>query len=110
MHFISFFLQGILRVNPRNYREAYLPSPNPRQPDILIPDVLRRNRALNGDEVYVDLLQEEEWVVQVDRLEVGVGLIERERLQRTALLSGLPCEAPPGPQSRGDRIRGRATA
>ncbi len=46
-----------------------------------MPDVLRRNRALNGDEVAVDLLPEAEWVVQEDRLEdflAGRGLVLSE--------------------------------
>ncbi|CAH2248113.1 DIS3-like exonuclease 2 isoform X1 [Pelobates cultripes] len=59
-------LQGSLRINPKKFHEAFLPSPD-GQRDIFIDGVVSRNRALNGDVVVVKLLPREQWkVVKLD--------------------------------------------
>nr|XP_051704045.1 uncharacterized protein LOC100344728 isoform X1 [Oryctolagus cuniculus] len=53
-------IQGILRINPKKFHEAFIPSPDGDR-DIFIDGVVARNRALNGDVVVVRLLPEEQW-------------------------------------------------
>ncbi|KAG8515598.1 DIS3-like exonuclease 2, partial [Galemys pyrenaicus] len=53
-------IQGVLRINPKKFHEAFIPSPDGDR-DIFIDGVIARNRALNGDLVVVKLLPEEQW-------------------------------------------------
>ncbi|XP_008943114.1 PREDICTED: uncharacterized protein LOC103777313, partial [Merops nubicus] len=55
-------IQGPLRINPKKYHEAFIPSPDGSR-DIFIDGVVARNRALNGDIVIVKLLPKEQWKV-----------------------------------------------
>ncbi|KAG8581681.1 hypothetical protein GDO81_007753 [Engystomops pustulosus] len=55
-------IQGALRINPKKFHEAFLPSPDGLR-DIFIDGVVSRNRALNGDIVVVKLLPREQWKV-----------------------------------------------
>ncbi|XP_066458750.1 DIS3-like exonuclease 2 isoform X2 [Eleutherodactylus coqui] len=55
-------IQGSLRINPKKFHEAFLPSPDGLR-DIFIDGVVSRNRALNGDIVAVKLLPREQWKV-----------------------------------------------
>ncbi|XP_008574070.1 PREDICTED: DIS3-like exonuclease 2 isoform X3 [Galeopterus variegatus] len=55
-------IQGVLRINPKKFHEAFIPSPDGDR-DIFIDGVVSRNRALNGDLVVVKLLPEEQWKV-----------------------------------------------
>ncbi|XP_040284369.1 DIS3-like exonuclease 2 isoform X1 [Bufo bufo] len=55
-------IQGPLRINPKKFHEAFLPSPDGIR-DIFIEGVVSRNRALNGDIVVVRLLPREQWKV-----------------------------------------------
>ena len=53
-------IQGVLRINPKKFHEAFIPSPDGDR-DIFIDGVVARNRALNGDLVVVKLLPEDQW-------------------------------------------------
>nr|XP_056706548.1 DIS3-like exonuclease 2 [Euleptes europaea] len=55
-------IQGSLRINPKKYHEAFIPSPDGIR-DIFIDGVVSRNRALNGDIVVVKLLPKDQWKV-----------------------------------------------
>ncbi|KAM7104384.1 DIS3-like exonuclease 2 isoform 1-T3 [Molossus nigricans] len=55
-------IQGVLRINPKKFHEAFIPSPDGDR-DIFIDGIVARNRALNGDLVVVKLLPEEQWKV-----------------------------------------------
>ncbi|XP_062987830.1 DIS3-like exonuclease 2 [Elgaria multicarinata webbii] len=55
-------IQGPLRINPKKYHEAFIPSPDGTR-DIFIDGVVARNRALNGDIVVVKLLPKDQWKV-----------------------------------------------
>ncbi|XP_054427519.1 DIS3-like exonuclease 2 [Pteronotus mesoamericanus] len=55
-------IQGVLRINPKKFHEAFIPSPDGDR-DIFIDGIIARNRALNGDVVVVKLLPEEQWKV-----------------------------------------------
>uniref|UniRef100_A0A8B9J461 DIS3 like 3'-5' exoribonuclease 2 n=1 Tax=Astyanax mexicanus TaxID=7994 RepID=A0A8B9J461_ASTMX len=55
-------IQGPLRINPKKYQEAFVPSPD-GSADIFLDGIVARNRALNGDVVVVKLLPPEFWKV-----------------------------------------------
>ncbi|XP_018418844.1 PREDICTED: DIS3-like exonuclease 2 [Nanorana parkeri] len=55
-------IQGSLRINPKKFHEAFLPSPDGLR-DLFIDGVVSRNRALNGDVVVVKLLPKDKWKV-----------------------------------------------
>ncbi|KAK7805263.1 hypothetical protein U0070_001163 [Myodes glareolus] len=59
--------QGVLRINPKKFHEAFIPSPDGDR-DIFIDGVVARNRALNGDLVVVKLLPEDQWKVSLNFL------------------------------------------
>lgn len=52
--------KGFVRINQRNFREAYISNPDGSR-DILIDGVKDRNRALEGDEVVVFILPPSVW-------------------------------------------------
>ncbi|XP_054889759.1 DIS3-like exonuclease 2 [Poeciliopsis prolifica] len=54
--------QGQLRINPKNYNEAFIPSPDDTR-DIFLDGVVARNRALNGDIVVIQILPRDQWKV-----------------------------------------------
>uniref|UniRef100_H3CR27 DIS3-like exonuclease 2 n=1 Tax=Tetraodon nigroviridis TaxID=99883 RepID=H3CR27_TETNG len=54
------FIQGQLRINPKNYHDAYIPSPDGAR-DIFLDGIVARNRALNGDIVVVQILPQDQW-------------------------------------------------
>ncbi|GAA6222449.1 DIS3-like exonuclease 2 isoform X1 [Lates japonicus] len=56
------FIQGQLRINPKKYHEAFIPSPDDTR-DIFLDGIVARNRALNGDIVVVQVLPQEQWKV-----------------------------------------------
>ncbi|GFG38066.1 hypothetical protein Cfor_10644 [Coptotermes formosanus] len=56
-------IKGVIRINQRNYREAYINSPDKDQ-DIMIEGMRNRNRALERDEVAVRLNPRPEWKVR----------------------------------------------
>uniref|UniRef100_A0A4X2LVN2 DIS3 like 3'-5' exoribonuclease 2 n=1 Tax=Vombatus ursinus TaxID=29139 RepID=A0A4X2LVN2_VOMUR len=60
-------IQGVLRINPKKYHEAFIPSPDGTR-DIFIDGVVARNRALNGDVVAVELLPKDRWKVSLSPL------------------------------------------
>ncbi|XP_063772613.1 DIS3-like exonuclease 2 isoform X2 [Pseudophryne corroboree] len=64
-------IQGSLRINPKKFHEAFLPSPDGLR-DIFIDGVVSRNRALNGDVVVVKLLPQEQWKVLKPEVADGV--------------------------------------
>uniref|UniRef100_A0A672ZH87 DIS3-like exonuclease 2 n=1 Tax=Sphaeramia orbicularis TaxID=375764 RepID=A0A672ZH87_9TELE len=56
-------IQGTLRINPKKYHEAFIPSPDDTW-DIFLDGIVARNRALNGDSVVVQILPREQWKVR----------------------------------------------
>ncbi|XP_008332490.1 DIS3-like exonuclease 2 isoform X2 [Cynoglossus semilaevis] len=72
-------LQGQLRINPKKYQEAFIPSPDDSW-DIFLDGIVARNRALNGDIVVVQVLPRDQWkVVRSDSDCEGPGEIESRR-------------------------------
>ncbi|XP_068427267.1 DIS3-like exonuclease 2 [Clinocottus analis] len=55
-------IQGQLRINPKKYHEAFIPSPDDAR-DIFLDGIVARNRALNGDIVVVRILPREQWKI-----------------------------------------------
>ncbi|KAM4605590.1 DIS3-like exonuclease 2 isoform 2-T2 [Polymixia lowei] len=69
-------IQGALRINPKKYHEAFIPSPDGMR-DIFLDGIIARNRALNGDVVVVQVLPREQWkVVKSDTDCEGVSELE----------------------------------
>ncbi|XP_013190876.2 DIS3-like exonuclease 2 [Amyelois transitella] len=52
------FVEGFLRINPKQFQHAYLSSTDRSEQDILIEGLKNRNRALEGDFVVVQLLED----------------------------------------------------
>ncbi|XP_051944055.1 DIS3-like exonuclease 2 isoform X1 [Hippocampus zosterae] len=72
-------IQGQLRINPKKYHDAFIPSPDDTR-DIFLDGIIARNRALNGDIVVVQLLPREQWkVVRSDTDCEGVGEAEAQK-------------------------------
>uniref|UniRef100_A0A8C9YFJ9 DIS3-like exonuclease 2 n=1 Tax=Sander lucioperca TaxID=283035 RepID=A0A8C9YFJ9_SANLU len=58
-------IQGQIRINPKKYHEAFVPSPDDTR-DIFLDGIVARNRALNGDIVVVQILPREQPDVTVE--------------------------------------------
>ncbi|XP_028987946.1 DIS3-like exonuclease 2 [Betta splendens] len=119
-------IQGQLRINPKKFHEAFIPSPDDTR-DIFLDGVVARNRALNGDIVVVKVLPREQWkVVRSDTDCEGNSESEVQRehkktehtprpddqcsdqddLQKTTLTdTGGLLENPPPPRSNGEILQ-----
>ncbi|XP_039999974.1 DIS3-like exonuclease 2 isoform X2 [Xiphias gladius] len=76
-------IQGQLRINPKKYHEAFIPSPDDTR-DIYLDGIVARNRALNGDIVVVQVLPQEQWkVVRSDTDCEGASESETQREHMT---------------------------
>ncbi|CAJ1071658.1 DIS3-like exonuclease 2 isoform X1 [Xyrichtys novacula] len=72
-------IQGQLRINPKKYHEAFIPSPDDTR-DIFLDGIVLRNRALNGDIVVVQILPQDQWkVVRSDTDCEGTSDLETQR-------------------------------
>ena len=60
-------LSGVIRVNPKNYRESFIPEPG--RLDVYLNGVPARNRALDGDLVAHRILPREQWRVFRQKLD-----------------------------------------
>ena len=69
-------IEGTLRINPKNYEDAFVTNDMKNEPDIYIGGMMNRNRAFNGDDVIVDILPESEWKVNHEL--VGEYLLEND--------------------------------
>ncbi|KAM3932088.1 DIS3-like exonuclease 2 isoform 2-T2 [Leptodactylus fuscus] len=77
-------IQGSLRINPKKFHEAFVPSPDGLR-DIFIDGVVSRNRALNGDIVVVKLLPREQWkVIKPDICDGAKASAQTDTAQPTA--------------------------
>ncbi|CAL8326820.1 unnamed protein product [Arctogadus glacialis] len=85
-------LQGPLRINPKNYNDAFIPSPDGMR-DIFLDGIVSRNRALNGDVVVVQLLPREQW--KVVRSDTDCEVSSESELQ-----AGRPPQRRKSPQKR----------
>ncbi|KAF2903669.1 hypothetical protein ILUMI_02510 [Ignelater luminosus] len=54
-------MKGVLRINAKNFREAYVSHVNRLEQDYLIQSIADRNRALEGDVVVIKLKPQSEW-------------------------------------------------
>ena len=61
-------IQGKIRINPKNFEDAYVPHPDGKS-DIYLGGLCTRNRALEGDVVVIQLNPREEWKVLMDEVE-----------------------------------------
>lgn len=61
-------IEGVLRINPKNYEDAYISAPDEGM-DIYIGGVRDRNAALHGDVVMVEIKPKDQWKVLYDQLD-----------------------------------------
>ncbi|XP_068219818.1 uncharacterized protein Dis3l2 isoform X3 [Palaemon carinicauda] len=61
-------IEGVLRINPKNYEDAYISAPDGAM-DIYIGGVRDRNAALHGDVVMVEIKPPDQWKVLYEPLE-----------------------------------------
>ena len=78
-------LEGTLRINPKNYEDAFISSAEARDQDIYIKGVVSRCRALNGDLVVVKLDSPDKWKVNHEVIQDFVDMKASEE-QRAALM------------------------
>lgn len=74
-------VKGVVRINPRNYELAWVTVPG-MQRDLLIEGMLRRNRALHGDVVALEILPRDDWKIMKGELDyngLALGEPEQER-------------------------------
>lgn len=56
------FVKGFVRINPKNYKDAYVNNEIATDVDYYISSLVDRNRALEGDEVVLKLKPQDSWV------------------------------------------------
>lgn len=54
-------IEGTIRINPKNFKDAYVTNVDENEKDYVINSLYDRNRALEGDVVYLKLKPETEW-------------------------------------------------
>ncbi|VEN46067.1 unnamed protein product [Callosobruchus maculatus] len=55
-------IKGFVRINPKNFKDSYVSNEDTTLADYYLTSVLDRNRALEGDEVVLQLKPESEWI------------------------------------------------
>lgn len=55
-------IKGFVRINPKNVKDAYVSNEDSSLADYYLTSVRDRNRALEGDEVILELKPEKEWI------------------------------------------------
>ncbi|ELT98463.1 hypothetical protein CAPTEDRAFT_225282 [Capitella teleta] len=68
-------IEGSMRINPKNYEQAYVPHPDGHS-DVFICGVQHRNRAFNTDVVVVEVFPVAAWKVMIDELMPASGAAE----------------------------------
>jgi len=58
-------LKGVVRINVKNYEEAYIADSDEESNDIFINGIIDRNRALHGDTVVIRLKDRQNWRVSL---------------------------------------------
>ncbi|XP_061204732.1 DIS3-like exonuclease 2 isoform X3 [Neopsephotus bourkii] len=97
-------IQGPLRINPKKYHEAFIPSPDGTR-DIFIDGVVARNRALNSDIVVVKLLPKEQWkVIKPDGCDKETEATHESNVPEDMLGTCIPQEAAKGDAGSPDVI------
>uniref|UniRef100_A0AAQ5Y5J4 DIS3-like exonuclease 2 n=1 Tax=Amphiprion ocellaris TaxID=80972 RepID=A0AAQ5Y5J4_AMPOC len=76
-------IQGQIRINPKKYHEAFIPSPDDTR-DIFLDGIVARNRALNGDVVVVQILPQEQWKVNTDCEGASESETQKEHIMQRA--------------------------
>ncbi|XP_071522150.1 uncharacterized protein [Panulirus ornatus] len=71
-------IEGVLRINPKNYEDAYISAPDGGM-DIYIGGVLDRNAALHRDVVAVEIKPLDQWKVLYDLLDEYLESHQEER-------------------------------
>lgn len=61
-------VKGVVRISPRKYELAWVTVPGLKR-DVLLDGMLRRNRALNGDVVALQILPRKQWKVMKEELD-----------------------------------------
>ena len=78
-------IEGILRINPKNYEDAFISSPEVGDQDIYIKGVAGRCRALNGDVVVVRLDSPDKWKVNHEVIQDFVDMKATEDQRMTLM-------------------------
>ncbi|XP_066139767.1 DIS3-like exonuclease 2 isoform X2 [Euwallacea fornicatus] len=60
-HHSGELIKGFIRINPKNSQESYVSNCDSSLPDYFLTSVADRNRALEGDQVLLQLKPKEEW-------------------------------------------------
>lgn len=55
-------IKGIVRINPKNIKDAYVNNEDSSIADYYLPSVRDRNRALESDEVVLEIKPEKDWI------------------------------------------------
>ncbi|CAG9812919.1 unnamed protein product [Phaedon cochleariae] len=55
-------VKGVVRINPKNSQDSYVSNDDSSKADYYLTSVLDRNRALEGDEVILQMKPKNEWV------------------------------------------------
>ncbi|CAL8343650.1 unnamed protein product [Merluccius merluccius] len=96
-------LQGPLRINPKNYNDAFIPSPDGMR-DIFLDGIVSRNRALNGDVVVVQVLPREQWKVVKSDTDCEVSSESEPQAGKTAQRKKSPQKKRAGPPPTGSDV------
>ncbi|KAJ3595724.1 hypothetical protein NHX12_005027 [Muraenolepis orangiensis] len=96
-------LQGPLRINPKNYTNAFIPSPDGMR-DIFLDGIVSRNRALNGDVVVVQVLPREQWKVVKSDTDCEVSSESESQANKTTQGKKSPQKKRAGPPPGADVV------
>jgi len=87
-------IEGTLRINPKNYEDAFISSPAAKDQDIYIKGIVARNRAFNGDIVVVSLESPDKWKVNhgaiQDYIEMKASEEEKRILMKDCIVNVKP--------------------
>ncbi|XP_049873989.1 DIS3-like exonuclease 2 [Pectinophora gossypiella] len=82
-------IEGIVRINPKQFQHSYVSSTDRSEQDVLIDGIKHRNRALEGDVVVVQILCESNSEDNVDKQKKGKVVYIKEKVHTRTCIGTL---------------------
>ncbi|KAM3966197.1 DIS3-like exonuclease 2 [Aphomia sociella] len=82
-------IEGVLRINPKQFQHSYLSSHDRSEQDVLIDGLKNRNRALEGDIVVVQILPESDNEDNTDKQKRGKVVYIKEKVHARTCIGTL---------------------
>lgn len=82
-------IEGVIRINPKQFQHAYVSGTDRNEQDILIDGIKNRNRALEGDVVVVQMINDSDDNTEQNKQKKGKVVYIKEKVHNRACIGNL---------------------